>query len=122
MQSLLEEERKRVDALLRLTQFEFKESEPEIEPSQLGALGGWQFSTGDSMANADVYVFDDRPSLESAMERLMAENKPDATWELPKVGSNGRLVFIVRYSGSPSDSEAAFKVLGIVSALAGEEE
>ena len=122
MQSLVARERERVSALLNSTEFDFVEQKPEIEAAQIGALAGWRFRTTDDLAEADVYVFDSAEARQAALERLAAQHVPDATWGFPAVSSNGPIVFVVRYFGPSDDSKAAFRVLGIASALAGEEE
>ncbi len=122
MQSLVARERERVGSLLHSTEFDFVEGAPEVEASQIGALAGWRFRTTDDLAEADVYVFDSAEARQAALERFAAQQVPDPTWGLPAVSSNGPLVFVVRYFGPSDDAEAAFRVLGIASALAGEEE
>ena len=118
MNQWLTEERERVDALLGLSELPFAESQPDILPAELGALDGWRFTTADGQIEADVYVLDNLPAIEQAIQSLSEASGPVSDTGFPAVSSNGGIVFVVRLLSEAFHQQA----LAVAGGLAGEEE
>ncbi len=115
------QERERVDALLGLSNLEFTEGQPDISPSELGALASWRFTSVDNHVQADVYILDDAEAIQNALADLL-QKYPADTQGLPAVSNNGGIVFVVQTILDQPDMETKTQAFTVASALAGEEE
>jgi hypothetical protein len=115
--------RELVDALLANADVPLvEEGEPDPPPADLGAAGGWRFSSREHGIEADVYVLDDAQAVLDAVARLLEAAGPQDDRGLPGVSSNGPLVFAVRSTADPNAVEDKYAALSVAGALAGEEE
>lgn len=112
--------RSRASSLIDASTVEFRPPEALNVPD-LEADSGWRFRSLDGSIEADVFVVEDERHRKAAVDQLTSEERT-SEWGLPAVSTNGNLVFVVRYTGAPGDTDEVFRALGVASALAGEEE
>lgn len=106
---------------MRATGLQFQAPE-ELEIPSIAAASGWRFRSSDGSIEADVFVVERASDRQAAIEWLASSSEKTSEWGLPAISTNGALVFIVRYLGPSDDTSAAFRALGVASALAGEED
>jgi hypothetical protein len=83
--------RELVDALLANADVPLvEEGEPDPPPADLGAAGGWRFSSREHGIEADVYVLDDPQAVLDAVSRLLEAAGPQDDRGLPECRATAR--------------------------------